>query len=153
MLKGIDPLLGPELLQALAAMGHGDQIAVVDANFPAAAGGGRLVRLDGADTPTALRAVLTLLPIDNFVKHPAAVMRIDKGYESLAVPIAEFQRVLDAAHGGKVAIARLDRQAFYDRARAAFVVVITGEPRYYGNIVVAKGAIPPASRGAGRRRG
>jgi hypothetical protein len=79
MLKALHPLLGPDLLHALASMGHGDEIAIVDANFPAAShlrGGARLIRLDGATMPQTLAAVLTLLPLDHFVDAPLATMAV-----------------------------------------------------------------------------
>ena len=74
MLKGLDPLLSPDLLHVLAQMGHGDQIALVDRNFPAASTARRLVRLDGCDLSAAVRAMLSVLPLDTFVEHPIAAM-------------------------------------------------------------------------------
>jgi L-fucose mutarotase len=141
MLKTIDPLLGPDLLHALAAMGHGDEIAVVDANFPAAAIARRLIRVDGIDAPRLVAAILSLLPLDSFAEHPAAVMAVVGRPEAIPEPVAEFRRVVDAAEGRAVGIVRLDRFSFYERARAAFVVVATGDQRFYGNILLTKGVI------------
>ncbi|MGH7357392.1 MAG: RbsD/FucU family protein, partial [Candidatus Rokuibacteriota bacterium] len=76
MLKGFDPLLGPDLLHVLAAMGHGDELVVADGNFPAARLARRLVRLDGVDAPRALRAILSVFPLDTFTPTPAAVMAV-----------------------------------------------------------------------------
>jgi L-fucose mutarotase len=143
MLKGIDPLLGPDLLQALAAMGHGDEIAIVDANFPAATTGRRLIRIDGVDAPAVLSAVLTLLPLDTFTETPAAVMAVVGEPGTVPPPVREFQAILDRIAGKSVRIATLERHAFYERARTAFAVVATGERRFYGNILLTKGVIPP----------
>lgn len=143
MLKGIDPLLGPELLHVLAAMGHGDELAIVDANFPAAAVARRLVRVDGADAPCTLSAVLSLLPLDTFVESPAAVMAVVGQTDEVPPPVREFQTVVDRVAGRKVRLTVVERSAFYERARGAFAVVATGERRFYGNIIVTKGVIGP----------
>lgn len=143
MLKGINPLLGPDLLHALAAMGHGDEIAIVDANFPAASTGQRLIRVDGAGAAAVLSAVLTLLPLDTFTETPAAVMAVVGDSGTVPAPVREFQAILDSAAGKPVRVATLERDAFYQRARSAFAVVATGERRFYGNILVTKGVVPP----------
>jgi L-fucose mutarotase len=143
MLKGIDPLLGPELLHALAAMGHGDEIAIVDANFPAEATARRLIRIDGAGAAAVLSAVLTLLPLDTFTETPAAVMAVVGDPGNVPPPVREFQAILDRVAGKSVHLATLERSTFYERARAAFAVVATGERRFYGNILVTKGVVPP----------
>jgi len=142
MLKGLDPLLNADLLHALASMGHGDEIAIVDANFPAAAVARRLIRLDGADAPGALEAVLSVLPLDSFVPAPAAVMQVVGDPTALPMVVAEIESLLDLQLGPDQ-IARLDRFAFYERAKAAFAVVATGERRFYGNVILTKGVIPP----------
>ncbi len=144
MLKGIDPLLGPELLEILAAMGHGDELAIVDANFPAAAMARRLVRLNGISAPRALAAVLSLVPLDEFVEKPATVMQVVGDPEAVPEVVAEFRKVADAAEGRSVAFESVERFAYYDRVRAAFAVVATGETRLYGNVLIKKGVIRPA---------
>jgi L-fucose mutarotase len=141
MLKGIDPLLAPELLHALAAMGHGDELAVVDANFPAASVARRLVRLDGVPAPRALQAILSLLPLDTFTDAPAAVMAVVGDSAAVPPPVREFQPIVDAAAGRPVRLVAIERFAFYERARAAFAVVATGDTRAYGNILVTKGVV------------
>ena len=102
MLKGLDPLLGPDLLHVLAAMGHGDELVIADANFPAASIARRLVRLDGVDAPRALRAVLSVLPIDTFTPTPAAVMAVVGDPGVVPPPVRDFQAVVDAAAGRPV---------------------------------------------------
>lgn len=143
MLKGIDPLLGPDLLHVLAAMGHGDEIAIVDANFPAAATARRLIRVDGAAAPAVLCAVLSLLPLDTFTETPAAVMAVVDDPGAVPPPVREFQSILDGISGARVPMASLERSDFYERARRAFAVVATGERRFYGNILVTKGVVAP----------
>ncbi|WP_031517068.1 RbsD/FucU family protein [Streptomyces sp. NRRL F-5123] len=142
MLKGIDPLLSPDLLHALACMGHGDTVALVDRNFPAHSVNGRVIRLDGADVVSAGRAVLGLLPLDTFVPEPVARMEVVGDPGSRPPVQAEFLAVVTEQAGRPVAVEALERQAFYDRARAAFAVVITGEDRPYGCFLLAKGVLP-----------
>ena len=141
MLKGLDPLLGPDLLHVLAAMGHGDEIVIADGNFPAATLARRLVRLDGVDAPRALGAILTVLPLDTFVATPAKVMAVVGDPSAVPAPVREFQAIVDAAAGRSVPLEALERFAFYERARAAFAVVATGERRPYGNILLVKGVV------------
>jgi L-fucose mutarotase len=143
MLKGIDPLLTPDLLAILAAMGHGDELAVVDANFPAAATAERLVRLPGIAAPAALGAILSLLPLDDFTDHPASVMQVVGNAAEVPETVREFQPVVDRAAGRPLRLMALDRFAFYDRVRGAYAVVATGERRLYGNIIVTKGVVRP----------
>ena len=143
MLKNLDPLLNAELLHILASMGHGDEIAIVDANFPAAAMGKRLVRFDGLSAPRVLKAVLSLLPLDDFVEHPVNVMEVVDDPEAVPEPVKEFQQSVDAAQGGPTTLGKVERFAFYERARNAFAVVATGETRLYGCILLTKGVIRP----------
>jgi len=141
MLKGLDPLLGPDLLHVLAAMGHGDELVIADGNFPAASLARRLVRLDGVDAPRALRAILSVLPLDTFTPRPAAVMAVVGDPRAVPEPVRDFQAIVDAAAGRTVPLEALERFAFYARARAAFAVVATGERRPYGNILLVKGVV------------
>lgn len=143
MLKNISPLLTPDALHALASMGHGDDVAIVDANFPAArlaqAGSGRLVQLSGVTAPEVLEAVLQLLPLDNFVPDAAWTMQVVGDAQATPEPIAEFAAAL--AQAGEKPAQTLDRFAFYAQAQAAFVILRTGEQRKYGNILLRKGVI------------
>lgn len=141
MLRGLDPLLTPDLLHALASMGHGDTIAVVDANFPAAATGRRLIPLPGIDAPAVLDAILTLLPIDTFEPDPVTVMQVVGDTDATPPPVHDFATVL-ARHAAVSPVA-IERYAFYRAAAACFAIVQTGERRFYGNILLRKGVIPP----------
>jgi L-fucose mutarotase len=141
MLKNLDPILSPELLSVLAAMGHGDELAIVDANFPAVTMARRLVRLDGLGATRVLEAVLSVLPLDEFVDSPAAVMEVVGQPETVPETVREFQQAIDRAEAKSVKITAIDRFDFYDRARAAFAIVATGEMRLYGNVLLKKGVI------------
>jgi L-fucose mutarotase len=141
VLKNIDPLLNAELLGHLAAMGHGDVLALVDRNFPAAATGRRLVTLSGVDVPRAARAILSVLPIDSFVE-PAVLRMGAVGDEQTMQPVhAAFQDELEAAEGRTVPAAALERFEFYRRAAEAYVVVATTEDRPYGCFLLTKGVV------------
>lgn len=143
MLKGIDPLLAPDLLHALRAMGHGDEIAIVDANFPAATHARRLIRLDGVAAPPVVRAIASLLPLDDF--EPDAAFRMAVTGDPNAIPpvVSEFQTALQT-FGHTRPIAPLERFAFYERARGAYAIVATGETRLWGNLILKKGALRPS---------
>jgi L-fucose mutarotase len=143
MLKGIDPLLSPDLLAVLAAMGHGDELAIVDANFPAESCARRLLRVPGVESPRLLAAILSLLPLDRFVAEPAVTMAVVGDPTAEPEVCQEFRAVLARAEGRAVPLGRLERHAFYERTRQAFAVVQTGERRFYGNILIKKGVIPP----------
>ena len=140
MLIGLDPLLTPELLHALAAMGHGDRIVLVDANYPATRGR-RLIRQPGADTPRVLRAVLSLLPCDTYVDDPAQIMQVVGDAAAVPPVVAQMNAILRAA-GWPEAVG-IERHAFYESAETAYAIVQTGERRFYGNVALTKGVIAP----------
>jgi L-fucose mutarotase len=144
MLKGIDPLLNADLLHALRAMGHGDEIAVVDANFPATTMARRLIRLDGVDALRAVDAILSLLPLDDFVEQPATRMQVVGDPKAVPPVCREFQKLVDRAAGKPLPLATVERHAFYERVKACYAVVATGETRLYGNLIITKGVIRPA---------
>lgn len=144
MLKTLTKLHTPELLYALASMGHGDELALVDCHFPAVANGRRLVRLDGADLAEALSACLQLMPLDSFVKQPVLRMAVI-GAPRKVPPVQQVcQQVIDKWEGRHVLVAAIERHAFYERSRQAFAIVITGEQRTYGCIIVKKGIVSPS---------
>jgi len=144
MLKGIDPLVGPELLQILRAMGHGDELVIVDANYPATASAKRLVRLDGVDAPRALQAVLSLLPLDDFVEAPIAFMAVVGDPHAVPEVTRELHKIAEEAEQKPLKAERIDRFAFYDRARQGYAILATSERRLYGNVILTKGVIRPA---------
>jgi L-fucose mutarotase len=143
VLKGLDPILGPELLSALRCMGHGDEIALVDANFPASSLGVPVIRLDGASVTRALDAVLSVMPLDDFVPEATWRMQVvDQADQEIPI-FAEFRDIIARRAGPHVRLASLERFAFYERTRGAFRVVATGEDRLYGNILLKKGVVRP----------
>lgn len=141
MLKGIDPLLSPDLLHALAAMGHGDEITLVDCHFPAVSKARRLIRLDGVDLPAAARAVLSVLPIDDFVAAPVATMQMVDTPDVIPEVQREVFEAVREFEGRDVDVERVERFAFYDRACEAFAIVVTGEVRPYGCVIFSKGIV------------
>ncbi|WP_197025227.1 RbsD/FucU family protein [Nocardioides sp. URHA0032] len=141
VLKNIDPLLDAALLGHLAAMGHGDVLAIVDRNYPAASTARRLVSLPGVDVPTAARAILSVLPVDTFVE-PAVLRMGAVGEEGVVQEVhADLQAVVDEAEGRPVPSAPVERFEFYRRAAAAYVVVATTEARPYGCFLLTKGVV------------
>lgn len=141
MLHNIDPILSPDLLYTLRAMGHGDEIALVDANFPAESSGPTCVRADGSTNSEILRAVLSLMPLDTFVDDPALCMEVVEDPKIIPEAVADFQTIINEVADAPRQIQPLERFAFYDRAATCFAVVQTGERRLYGNIILKKGII------------
>ena len=143
MLKGIDPLLGPDLLATLRAMGHADEIAIVDANFPAAANARRLIRAEGVSATRMVEAILSVMPLDTFVPDPACRMEIVGDPDTLPPVQREVQQAVDRAASKHVPLLGVERFAFYERAKSAFAIVPTGERRFYGCFIFKKGVVPP----------
>jgi L-fucose mutarotase len=141
MLKGLDPLLGEDLLYVLAAMGHGDQLVLVDRNYPAASMSRRLVRLAGADLVTAARAVLSVLPLDTFVERPVVRMEVVGAPSEIPHVQAEVLALCQESEGREIEMGSLTREDFYAHAKEAFAVVATSEPRPYGCLLLTKGVL------------
>ena len=142
MLKGIPPIVSPDLLWVLQAMGHGDQITIVDGNYPGESAGPELVRMDGHSATDVLEAILKLMPLDDFVDDPAIIMQVVGTAEQREPIMDEFATII-ARHEPKVTVTSLERFAFYKRANAGYAIVQTGERRLYGNIILKKGVIRP----------
>ncbi|BAQ46302.1 MULTISPECIES: RbsD/FucU domain-containing protein [Methylobacterium] len=140
MLKTIDPLLNGQLLAILDDMGHGDEIVVADANFPSASNARRLVDLPGTTAPALLDAILSLLPLDDFVESPMAVMQAPPETRPL---YDGYQASADRAEGRSIAITEMPIPEFYARTRTAYAVVRSGERRLYANFLLRKGVIYP----------
>jgi L-fucose mutarotase len=147
MLKGIDPILNADVLYALRAMGHGDDLILCDSNFPAESVAqettlGELLRID-APLARVARAVLSLYPLDSFVDDAAARMEIVGKAAEIPAVQAEVQAEIDQAEAKPWPMVSIERYAFYERAKQAFAVIQTGERRFYGCIALRKGVIPP----------
>lgn len=148
MLKAIDPLLNADVLHALRAMGHGDDLVLCDTNFPAdsvarATVLGRLLRIDNVTATRAARAILSVLPLDSFVDHPAERMEVVGKPDEIPEVQREVQAEIDRAEGRAWPMGSIERHAFYERARRAYCVIATGERRFYGCFVLKKGVIAP----------
>ncbi len=147
MLIGIPPLLGPELLAALRAMGHGDEVAIVDGNYPALEHARRLVRADGHALMPVIEAVLAVLPLDGNVPDP--VLRTGLFNDpAQAAPIHHQMDALVARLRPGVAPRPLAGDQFYPRVRASHLVIATSEPELYANMILRKGVIAPGPTGA-----
>lgn len=148
MLKGIDPILNADVLFALRAMGHGDDLIIADTNFPSDSIArqtrfGRLLRLDNVTAARAARAVLSLYPLDTFVDDAAARMEIVDDPERIPPVQAEVQSEIDNAEMKPTPMISIERYAFYERAKSAYCVIQTGERRFYGCFAFRKGVVPP----------
>lgn len=140
MLKHIPKILHPDLVKWLMEMGHGDEIVLADANFPAHRIGQRVIRADGHGVPEILKAILQLLPLDHYNDYQAAVMQVVPGDSTVPVIWDEYKQLLAEADP-QVTVAEIERFAFYEQAKEAYVVVITGESALYGNLILKKGVL------------
>ena len=143
MLKGLDPLLNADLLGVLSAMGHGDDLVIADSNFPSTTMAKRLVRMPGITATRVLEAVLTVMPLDDFVDEPCGRIEVVGDPDAVPEVCREFQTIIDKTEGGGVQIARIERFEFYRRAQEAFAVVQTGETRLYGCLLLKMGVVRP----------
>jgi len=140
MLKGIPAILGPDLMHCLLSMGHGDELVLSDANFPAASCARRLIRCDGHDIVPLLAAIMNFFPLDHTVERPYAVMALREG--ETPPPIWEkYREVIVKASGEFKGFEQVERFAFYERARQAFAVVATGDMAAKGNLILKKGSV------------
>lgn len=157
ILKGIPRIIPPRLLYVLASMGHGDEIVLADANFPAAsvakAGDSELICCDSLTVPELLEAICRLMPLETYAKFAAAVMQVTpQDVGKVATPVwQEYVRILKEAEGNRISatgdgwlcLEKVERFAFYERAKKAYAVVSTGESALYGNLILKKGILGP----------
>ncbi|WP_374382432.1 RbsD/FucU family protein [Dongia sp.] len=151
MLKNIDPLLNADVLHALRAMGHGDRLVICDTNFPADSVArqtsiGKLLRIDGVDSAAAVRAILSVMPLDTFIDD--AAMRMEVVGNPIEIPAVqkEVQAEIDRAEGKSWPLVPVERMAFYELAKKSYCVITTGERRFYGCFLLTKGVIPPEAK-------
>ena len=149
-LKRIPRVLSPELLYVLARMGHGDTLVFGDANFPSASiskSGPELINASGLSIPILLEATLQLFPLDTYITNPVGVMQVVPGDEGLKPPVwDEYKKIVSRSEGKDINLEMIERFEFYKRAKNAFAVIATGEQALYGNVIIAKGTIPPDSK-------
>jgi L-fucose mutarotase len=148
MLKNLDPLLNADVLQALRAMGHGDDVIICDTNFPAdtvarQTTSGKLLRMDCETAARAVKAILSVMPLDTFVESPASRMEIVGKPNEILPVAAEVQKEINTAEGKIWPMASVERFAFYEMAKKAYCVIQTGERRFYGCFAFKKGVIAP----------
>ena len=142
MLIGISPLISPDLLAVLDRMGHGDEIVLADAHFPGDTFGKRVMRADGLKIPDLLDAILPLFILDTYVASPLIMMNAVSGDQLDPAVEASYRQAVDKHWPKTPLIQRIDRFEFYDRAKQAFAVLMTGETAKYGNIILKKGVTP-----------
>ncbi|WP_088916750.1 RbsD/FucU family protein [Granulosicoccus antarcticus] len=148
MLKTINPLLNADILYALASMGHGDSIVLCDANFPGESVArktslGRLLRVDGASVVEVAEAVLSLMPLDNFIDDAAQCMEVVGAPDESPQVQREVQAVIDANENESFKLMPVERFAFYAKASSAYAVIASGERRFYGCFILTKGVLAP----------
>ena len=145
MLKGISPLLSPELLKVLCEMGHGDELVIADGNFPAESIGKNaiVIRADGHGIPELLDAILALMPLDTYAEKPVLYMAKSECDRDLALPILdEYKKIIEKYdERGEACTGYLERYAFYDKAEQACYIVQSGETSQYANIILQKGVV------------
>ena len=144
MLKGISPILSPELLKALCEMGHGDELVIADGNFPSHSVGkdAVVIRADGHGVPELLEAILQLVPLDPYVDKPVALMEVVPG-DTCGTPEiwAQYRNILQQYEPEHCEIDMTERFAFYERAKKAYLIIASGETAIYANILLKKGVV------------
>ena len=143
MLINIDPILSPQILHTLRSMGHGDQIVLCDINFPAHSNHSNVIRLDGVDMARAMKAILSVFPLDSFIPNPVTRMEIDGKPDEINEVQQDLIEIVKKISGPSWNVVSIERHQFYQEAENAFVTVVTGESRPYGCFMFTKGVIKP----------
>lgn len=144
MLKGISPMLSPELLKVLCEMGHSDTIVIADGNFPAETMGknGKVIRMDGHGVPEILEAILEVFPLDQYVEKPVSLMERVPGDNADVSIWKVYERMISKAEErGVSVITKLERFAFYEEAKKAYAIIATSETSQYANVILQKGCV------------
>lgn len=142
MLKGISPLISPQLLETLSRMGHGDEIVLADAHFPGETFNPQVIRADGLRIAALLEAILPLFELDAYVDHPLIMMDAVAGDTPDPAVQSSYLAAIRKTNPNETHILQVERFAFYERTKNAFCVVMTGETAKYGNIILKKGVTP-----------
>ena len=141
MLKGIPPIISPDLMKVLMEMGHGDEIVLADGNFPAASCAQRLIRADGHNIPELLDAILELLPLDQYVEKASALMEVVPGDSTKPTIWDHYQSIVKSQDENFIGFEMMERFAFYERSKTAYAIVATSEKSTYANIILKKGVL------------
>lgn len=144
MLKGISPMLSPELLKILCEMGHSDTIVIADGNFPAETMGknGIVLRMDGHGVPQILEAILQVFPLDQYIEKPVSLMERVPGDNADVSIWKTYEKMIEKEEPrGISVIRRLERFAFYEEAKKAYCVIATSETSQYANVILQKGCV------------
>ncbi|WP_375752863.1 L-fucose mutarotase [Vibrio sp. HN007] len=142
MLKGIHPAISPELLEVLCEMGHGDEILLADAHFPAGTFGKKVIRADGVGVATLLNGIIPLFELDQYCDEPLVMMQAVENDTLDPQVEAKYRFAINKTLAEIPTIARVERFAFYERVKDCYAVVLTGETAKYGNIILKKGVTP-----------
>lgn len=140
MLKNIPAILSPDLVKILMEMGHGDEIVIADANFPAERLGQRVVRADGHHVPEILSAILELMPLDQYADYQYGLMQIVEGDNVDPVIWQTYEKII-RENDANAKVKHIERFDFYEQTKDAFAVLITGETALYGNVILKKGVL------------
>ena len=143
MLINIDPILSPEVLYTLRAMGHGDKLILCDSNFPAYSMNSRVHRIDGVDAAKAAKAIFSIFPLDSFIKYPVVRMQIDDNPDELNDVHKELNKIMHEVAGTNWEMGSIERFKFYDEAKSAFAIITTNETRPFGCFILTKGVVKP----------
>ena len=143
MLINIDPILSPEILHTLRAMGHGDKLVLCDSNFPAYSMNSRVHRIDGVDAARAAKAILSIFPLDSFIEFPLIRMQIDDKPEELNEVHKELNNVMLNEAGPNWTMGSIERFKFYEEAKKAYAIITTNETRPFGCFILTKGVVKP----------
>jgi len=143
MLKGIPPVISPEVMHLMMKMGHGDEVVIADGNFPADAKAQQIARADGLGVLEILEAVLKFLPIDKFVDDPVTVMKPVNAKDPEPPIWKDFRRLLELSEGRRIELTPIERFEFYEKTEAAFGIIATSESALYANIILKKGVVAP----------
>jgi L-fucose mutarotase len=141
MLKGISPLISPDLIKVLMEMGHGDELVIADGNFPAASLAQRLVRADGLGCLALLDAILNIFPLDQYLEKPVALMAVVSGDPCQPAIWEDYHKIVQRYETAFTGFDCIERFAFYERAKKAYAVLATSEMALYANLILKKGVI------------
>ncbi|WHY96680.1 RbsD/FucU family protein [Peribacillus simplex] len=141
MLKGIPPILSPELMKIMMEMGHGDEIVLADGNYPAASHSSRIINGHGHGVADFLQAILAFFPLDTYVTHPVILMNPVEGDEKSPVIWKSYEDIIKKSNHIPINIGKLERMDFYERSKAAYAIIATSERAQYANLILKKGVL------------